>query len=138
MAQETAHDWPNEKLVQYFMDACGRASISNSGFVIDFMAGSNFEEAHYIKGVILSRLDGKKQPFKRDDVVVIKANIRIVGSKYRGPDLGHDKNFTVWRVHYDNGKWFLEFNGIRGERGTAMYDAEKFELDELAKSEVIA
>ena len=135
--QETAYDWPNEKLVEYFMDACARAGISNSGLVIDFMAGSNFDEAHYIKGIILSRLDGKTPSFKRNDVVVIKANIRTISAKQsRGPDIGHNKNFTIWRVHYDNGRWFLEFEGIRGDRGTALYDAEKFELDKLAESAV--
>ena len=137
--QETAYDWPNEKLINGYAETCMRAGVSNSGLVIDFMAGSNHEEARYLRGVILSRLDGKTQSFKRNDVVVIKADIRTVSSKqYWGPTLGHNNNFTIRRVHYDNGKWFLEFEGIRCDEGIPLYDAEKFELDELAKSEVIA
>ena len=137
--QETAYDWPNEKLINAYAEACMRAGVSNSGLVIDFMSGTNHEEARYLRGVILSRLDGKTQSFRRDDVVVIKTDIRTVSAKqYWGLALGHNKNFTIWRIHYDNGRWFLEFRGIRGDRGAALYDAEKFELDELAKSEVIA
>ena len=129
MVQRTAYDFTNDTLVELFMDACGEAGASNSGSVIDFRAGAHLEDAHYLKGVVLSRLDGKKPPFERDDVVVIKPEIQTVRpERYWEPEIGHNRNFTVWRVHYYNEKWFLEFRGISNDRGIVLYDVEKFEL----------
>lgn len=49
------------------MNACARAGFSGSGAVIDPSARSDLSAAHYLKGVLMARLDGVKPPFNPGD-----------------------------------------------------------------------
>lgn len=136
MSQKTAYDYSNEELVREFWVTCAKAGVSNSGLVIDVGAGSHMEQAQYMGGIVLSRLEGKTLPFKRGDVVRAKPEIKLVyPHQYWGSEIGSGRSYEVKRVHYYvGGKWFLEFYGVRGERGAPHYNAENFELVEAAIS----
>jgi hypothetical protein len=132
MSNSTAYELTNEKLIREFMRVCEWAGTANSGLAIDCMAGSYLEDAHYLKGVVLSRLDGKIPPFKRGNVV--RAVPGIGGRVFptfpnSEPRIDLGRNYTVSRVHYrDDGRWFLEFRGLEGNRGTPHYDAKEFKV----------
>ena len=106
-----AYEMDNRTLLKEFWMACARAGVSGSGLVIDVAGPSNAEEARYLKGVLLARLEGKKPPFKRGDVV---------------NPVGGGQPRTIERIHYNGGdQWSLEFEGISLDRWSRP-DANQF------------
>lgn len=126
-----AYDCSNTELVDEFWRAVARAGVSNSGLVIDTMAGSDRAEDLYFRGVLLSRLEGKERPFIRGDRVQLlssKSGYSCSVNRYdysRG-SVEHGKVYEVSRTFYENdGKWSLIFKGDEYER---RYSAELFEI----------
>lgn len=69
MTFENPYEWDTGKLLNEFMNACAQAGTSNSGLVISFSAGSDLDRAHYLRGVVRARIDGKTPPVKPGDKV---------------------------------------------------------------------
>lgn len=125
-----AYEMNNETLVKEFADACAKAGTACSGLVIDVRGPEYVEEAQYLKGVLLARLDGLKPPFKRDDTVrPAQKNIRAVD--WWGGVLPEKPSFKIVRIYYaGKGQWLLAFQGIpEGDRGYPKFDTLNFVLD---------
>src|SRR3989338_9343917 len=60
---ENPYSWDTATLLSKFMDACGRAGFSNCGLVISPTADNDLADAHYLRGVVLARIDQVKPPF---------------------------------------------------------------------------
>lgn len=129
-----AYDMTNEQLLNTFAKAAAEAGIAGSGLCIDVMTGSKFAEFNYLKGAVLSRLEGLKPPFTRKDEIVVKH--RITASP-RHPNYSPvlksdmsdmDKVLVVFRAYYVDEKWFLSFCDFVGEESPLLYPAEDFEL----------
>src|SRR3989344_5612986 len=54
---ENPYSWDTATLLSEFMDACGRAGFSNCGLVISPTADNDLADAHYLRGVVLARID---------------------------------------------------------------------------------
>lgn len=124
-----AYDMTNEQLLEAFVKAAAEAGIAGSGLCIDIMAGCKFAEFGYLKGVVLSRLEGLKPPFTRGDEVVAKPGI-TTQPRYPNydPALKSDTVLVVFRAYYMDKKWFLGFCGLEeGETLPFIYPAEDFE-----------
>jgi hypothetical protein len=63
------YTWDDEELLKRFMNACSRAGVSGSGLIFDVAAGTNIAYAHYLKGVVLARIQGVKPPLEPDSKV---------------------------------------------------------------------
>ena len=122
-----AYDMSNEELLGAFMNACGRAGLSNSGMCISASAGDDLTEAHYFRGVVLAGLEGVKPPFKPGEKVHSPEKVWPVRPAY-SPSIEKGAVFTIERVHY-KGKgegWFLSFEGIWCIDGKPRYPAKFF------------
>lgn len=125
-----AYDMPHEELLRNFADACAEAGTANSGFVFDIMGPVHVANARYLKGVLLSRLEGKQPPFKRGNMVQPKAGSTGVHAEaYWGISVLPGVAQTITKIHYEgNGRWLLQFKGIpEGARGFPQFKAEEFE-----------
>lgn len=127
-----AYDMPNEELLKEFTRAAAEVGIASSGLCIDVMANLKFEEFNYLKGVVLSRLEGLKSSFTRGDKVVVKSGIT---SRPRSPNFSPalksdmDEALVVSRTHYTDKEWFLEFRNLKeGVSFLVIYPAKDFEL----------
>ncbi len=128
-----AYDYTHAELVDAFTEAVAKSGISNSGLVISVFAGYDAAEAFYLKGVLLSRLEGAERPFTRGDHVKISGSAsrqatvlsqNTSGEYYSFGRAEPGKTYEVFRVFYEsNGKWSLSFGGEEGYR----YPAERFE-----------
>jgi hypothetical protein len=129
---DNPYAWNNEKLVHEFMHATAKSANANSGLVIDVTGPIHAKRVHYLKGVLLARLDGKQPPFSPGAALRIKHGARV-GGVWWVPQLSHDNQYTVMQVLYEDGKWLMTFKGVsEHERyGTPAYDADAFELVEL-------
>lgn len=126
-----AYDYTNEELVDALGKSAARCGFSNSGLVIDPMAGYDRQEYHYLKGVLLSRLDGEQPPARRGDIVVLGPegsgrptlySIRGNGSVSKG------KKLEITRTWYlGNGRWAYSFDSATEYQ----FAAENFEKAEL-------
>lgn len=124
-----AYDMTNEQLLEAFVKAAAEAGIAGSGLCIDIMAGCKFAEFGYLKGVVLSRLEGLKPPFTRGDHVVVKPEVTAQPRRpNHDPVLKSDGALVVFRAYYMDEKWFLDFYGLEGETLPLLYPAEDFEL----------
>ena len=122
MAQESAYNLDNEGLLKIFMNACARAGVSRSGLVIDPPAGYELAEAHYLKGVVLARMEGKRPPFKAGDEIISESGVREGYSTLAIPP---KQKLRVRCVYYKgSNNWSVEFPGLSG----GSYPAEKFVL----------
>ena len=139
MEEKSAYTMPNAELVEKFMNACARAGSSNSGLAIDVMAGTYLEEAHYHKGAVLARLDGKQPPFVRGMKVRVNEGTAFP-RKYGPPHLEQDKVQTVDRVWYDHNKWYLTFRELARSysESSAQYKAGDFSLAESGEPVPVA
>ena len=129
MAEKTSHEVSNVELIERFMKACARAGISNSGLCIDPSAGAQIVQMNYLRGVILARLDGQKPPFKHDMKVGVKkgAVLPVRPKCYYAPNLEGKQTYTIDRVWYDSGTWYLTFKEFRDwNELEAQYPAEQF------------
>ena len=79
-----AYDYTNEELVKAFMSACAHAGAASSGLVIDVTGPYQVEEAHYLKGVLLARLDQQAPPFRRKDCVKTRGGASVRSTDYWG------------------------------------------------------
>ncbi len=130
-----AYDLTNEELVEKLKSACARAGCSNSGLVIDVMAGSDLEHARYLAGVVLSRLNGKQPPFKSGMTVRVKPGSQAKTERYNAQEINPDSNYTISKVHYSNNdKWLLHFREV--ENGN--YYADNFEVIKNAASQPVS
>lgn len=126
-----AYDATNEQLLEAFAKAAAEAGIAGSGLCIDIMAASKFEEFNYLKGIVLSRMKGLKPPFTREDEVVLKLGIR---AQPRHPNYSPvlvsdtDEALVVFRVYFEDEKWYLNFRGLARKESPLLYPAENFEL----------
>src|SRR3569832_2801825 len=107
-----AYEMSDQELLDEFMNACARAGTSNSGLVIDFSAGSDRAEAHYLRGVVLSRIDGEKPPFARGDKVILNQPPAQSVNKvnYSPRFLKEGEVHEVSRIYYEGKRtWALSF-----------------------------
>ncbi len=106
-----AYEMSNRDLLRTFTEACAEAGVSCSGIVFDPGASLVVRRFRYLEGVLLSRLDGVKPPFKPGDVVQAKDGAAAdLKGHWLPPPPGE---LTVQRVHYaGGGDWLLEFKGI--------------------------
>lgn len=125
-----AYEMSDKELIDEFGKACAESGVSNSGLCIDPMGPCDAEEARYLRGAVLARIEGLKPSFKRGDVVQIKSGRDAHPQDYWGSSLAHDKDQTIRRIHYcGDDKWLLEFEDIpRGERGILRFNADDFIL----------
>lgn len=133
MAEKTSYEVSNIELINRFGDACARAGIANSGLCIDFTAGDKIVQVNYLKGVILARLDGQKPPFEPGMKVRIKKEVvRPVPPKhYDAPNSRRGQTYTINRVWYDDGRWYLTFKELeQWSELKAQYPATQFCLVE--------
>lgn len=129
----TVYELSNVELTDTFMKACARAGVSNSGLCIDPSAGADVVEMNYIKGAVLARMDGQKPPFEPETKVKIKEEVVLPEPKhyYHAPDLEGNQTYTIDRVWYDKGKWYLTFLEMgKFSELDAQYLAERFCLVE--------
>jgi|GEM_PF-1975765 len=110
--QKSAYDMTNKELVAASMNACAQAGTAQSGLVIDVMGPSHLSRAHYLKGVLLSKLDGQSPPFKEMDVV------EPISQEEVRPDRGWESVIApgspqqITQVQYKgDGEWLLFFRG---------------------------
>jgi len=134
---EWAYEMSNKDIIDAFGKACAQSGVSNSGICIDPMGPYHAGEAHYFRGVLLARLEGLEPPFNRGDVTKVKSGQRIRPVDWGMEPLPESRShFTITRIHYDgNGKWFLEFEGVSGERGQSRFDADGFVPKNAAKGQ---
>ena len=127
MGAVNVYDMPNGKIIEEFMQACAKASISNSGLCIDVMAGYELERAYYLKGVVLARMDKQTPPFKSGDVVKPKFE-RVPSADWWGTTQLADTHLKIKRVLYiGNGKWQLGFIGVEhSEKRDPRFPADSF------------
>ncbi len=137
----TPYEYDDTKLVNAFMLAATKAGASNSGLVIDIMAGSNLEDLHYLKGCMLARLAGVKPEFTPGQLVHVSEDKKVQGKKLDG--YGYDitplstGTYTVRKVWYMDLKFFVELQGIRSrENQTALFPAEDFKAPTLVEQAV--
>lgn len=131
-----AYDYTNEELVDAFGKAAAQAGVSNSGLVIDPMAGYLLAEVRYFRGVLLSRLEGKERPFTRGDIVKLSkrapSNIPSVNRGGEGnfhKQVGRNDVCEITRVIYSGSdKWLLVFKNAQDY----IFPAECFEKMEGA------
>lgn len=130
MTVKPAYEYTNAELLQRLMDASGRAGISHHPRSADHLLGSHWNEAQYLGGVVLSRMDGKTPPFKRGDLVKFKPDsksLRVLA--YWFPKSDPKGTYTVARVHYKNSNWLLELQGVNWKlESLARCSAEEFDL----------
>lgn len=131
MANKWAYDMDDKELVEAFMRACGKAATSNSGLVIDFSAGPQLAEAHYLKGAVLARFAGIKPPYKPGQELkprpafhdsVISKNYDL--STYAYLKIGFKDELKICQVHYVDGEWQLSFDSHPSYR----FSADRFML----------
>jgi hypothetical protein len=121
----------DQELVDEFMNACARAGASNSGLVIDFAAGSDRAEAHYLKGVVLARIAGVKPPLRPGRKMIPLSSLPkgVVSVNYDRDSFAHlginpGEVCKIRRILYVEGKWQLCFEGREKYR----FKLEDFEL----------
>jgi len=122
-----AYEMSNADLLQAFARACAEAGVAISGFVLDPMGPLHADTAHYLKGVLLARLEGIKPPFSRDDIVQSKSEKEVRPEDFRGLSAAPGPQ-KIRRIYYEgSGKWLLEFEGVPdGRNGTSIFLTEKF------------
>lgn len=129
-----AYELSHAELLREFMNVCGEAGLGASGLVVDVMAGHHLSEAHYFRGVILSRLEGAGMPpFRpRDRVRSKRGEIRPLSSDWWGGHIPPETTVVITRIHYLNNlgvTWCLTFpDTMVEERGVPRYNADEFEL----------
>ncbi len=135
--RKNVYDLSNEELLCKLIDLSGRAGVSASGLVISLGGPDYFSDLRVLKGVVLSRLEGKKAPFKIGDRVLPKGSYRIIGRTQRSGGYSSLEPFTfnesvVVRmiVYLGIGTWELWFNGINSDGGgpPVRFGAEYFVL----------
>lgn len=112
---QLAYDYTNEKLVDAVCQQAAKAGVSNSRLVLDIMARSHLIELHYLKVVLLSRLDGHQPPALRGDVVVVtgvKDSGRPIVYSLNGQSaVSKGKKLEITRTWYlGNGRWAFSFD----------------------------
>lgn len=135
--EKWAYEMSNRELVNDFANACARAGISGSGLVIDCAAGYNFSEMHYLRGVMLARLEGKTPPFKRDDVVEVNKDFAssINDWKYTTQKLERGTRKKIQRIHYCGGDdWQLEFGNCPIKEGKYFFGYYLFNAKDFVKA----
>lgn len=113
------------------MKACAEADASNSSHVIDIMAGLNLEHAHYLKGCVLARFEGRTPEIQPGTPVTIEPEKTVRGNNLSGYSNNTwelvSGNYTVDRVWYFKNNWYLELRGhICKGGGVALYPADQF------------
>ena len=128
-----AYELDNEALLKEFMNACGRAGTSNSGLCYDLAASEHLKYAHYLKGVVLAKIEGEDPPFKPGDIVIcVKRDGAYPAFGYSsfplpGTILCQRQPKKIIRVYYKGGKkWEVEL-APNHER---LYRAEDFSIAE--------
>ena len=116
---ENPYSWDTRRLLNEFMDACGRAGFSGSGLVISFSAESDLSYAHYLQGVILARVERVEPPLKPGDEVSPREAVTAPsgnGWKRSSSPRKLLKQLTVREVHYlgDN-KWLVKFQEMNDQ-----------------------
>jgi hypothetical protein len=111
---ENPYLWTTEKLLDKFMNACARAGVSNSGFVISFSSGSDLGNAHYLRSVLSARLNrveppahpGAKVQPRSESVAPSHSN----GWKRSNHPRPLPEVLTIDRVYYKGGNsWEFQF-----------------------------
>lgn len=122
-----AYDYTNEELIDAVGRAAAQSGFSNSGMVIDIMAGSHRQEYIYLRGVLLSRLDGKQPSARRGDIVVVegKGSGRPTVYSLRGNGaVSKGKKLEITRTWYlGNERWAYSFDNATEHQ----FAAENFE-----------
>lgn len=124
-----AFDMSNEELLDDLVYAAAKAGSANSGGVFDVAGPMYVEEFKYLRGVVLSRLEGQTPPFRRGDTLTLKAKVQ--GRRVYAKDckdhstskyLVEGESLTVYRMWYfGSGNWKVTFG-----RGTDCYDCDYF------------
>ncbi len=129
-----AYDMGHQGLLDAMAHAAAETGISGSGLVIDPAAPFHREEYHYLRGVVLARLEGQEPPVRRGDQVVYEDERPSDTfhsenqSGHRRKTLGDTGPYIVYRVWYlGDGKWALSFEGSHEWR----FDNSKFKKVEL-------
>ena len=128
-----AYDMSNTELLNAMTQAAANAGTSNSGIIYDPMAPTHVVQLIYLRGVVLSRLEGQLPPFRRGDEVVLKDDRPVYtkscdGRSVGGKFLEEEGPFTVSRAWYvDDETWRLSFR----KHGEHCYDGIRFQLAEV-------
>jgi hypothetical protein len=129
MNLDNAWEMPSERLATRFAQVCARDGFPTGSFEVERDVGRH-NEAHYLRGVIVARMEGKggNLPFHKGDKVVLRnrvsTSIWISSSWFRiqyEPEVHRNASdpiacvipreaLTVLRVHYRKGEFFLEFH----------------------------
>lgn len=131
-----AYEMTNDELVNAFFVAASQAGFSGSGLVIDPSAMAYADEAHYLSGVMLSRLENKQPPFIRGDEVTAKPGAYIRKADWWAPDIPGGQQRKIRRIYYRKHAWFLSFDDCQPEgHGWPCYLADDFRLAAAATPE---
>ncbi len=143
--RRSAYDYTNKELVTAFLDAAARAGVSSSGLVFDLTRDSSVADACYLKGILLSRLDGKKPPFAAGDraqFVWESRNpstvypVNFVRGHYSRPEAKPDVLYEVARVFYEeDGEWTLFFKFDPKFEGMETYNEYRYPAKSFKKVE---
>ena len=130
MYMENPYLWSTDQLLNEFMNACGHAGFSNSSMVISFSAGNDLSRAHYLRGIILARIDRVTPPFNPGEMVGPKdktTSPKGNGYKRSSNPRALPKMLTVREIQYTGGNsWLVEFQEINDQ--TADTDGE-YDMD---------
>jgi len=128
--KQWAYEMTHQDLVTEFADVCARLGTVNSGLVISMTGSSRHaRDVQYLEGVLMARLDGVQPPFKRDHVVHAKIKNGATSMGLSRIVLKQDQPVTIHRIHYDKGRWLLEFRGVSNrERESPLFSASDFVL----------
>ena len=107
-----AYETTNLELLDELIERCCKAAPAAQGLITDAGAGCDWQEAQYLRGVILSKLDGNEPPFKPDDqVICIEESVRCLDNAYL---VEIDQQLTIVRIWYlGDGDWALEFKELK-------------------------
>lgn len=82
-----AYDLPSHELVERLSDAAARTGISNSGLVIALGRAYHRTGFTYLRGVVMSRMEQKRPPFKLGAEFQLREGLRTSRSKNHDGDL---------------------------------------------------
>lgn len=67
MPDKWAYDLDNKRLMNSLLRAAAEAGVSGSGLIMDLSGSDYHTPVIYLKGVVLSRLEGRRPPFAVGD-----------------------------------------------------------------------
>ena len=126
---ENPYSWDTATLLSKFMDACGRAGFSNCGLVISPTADNDLADAHYLRGVVLARIDQVKPPFVAGDRVGAKSllvkPVSVMHWRLDGSQRHLPHQLTVAKVIYcGSSRWQVLFREKTEQTASQEWDED--------------